>query len=57
MLARFFIDRPVLAWVISLVIVLLGRNIRGVAADCRVPGNLAAHGPGDGPVILAPMPR
>jgi multidrug efflux pump len=24
MLARFFIDRPVLAWVISLVIVLLG---------------------------------
>src|SRR5216117_4018514 len=28
MLARFFIDRPVLAWVISLVIVLLG----GIAA-------------------------
>jgi len=24
MLARFFIDRPVLAWVISLVIVMLG---------------------------------
>ena len=24
MLARFFIDRPVLAWVISIVIVLLG---------------------------------
>ena len=24
MLARFFIDRPVLAWVISLVIVLMG---------------------------------
>ena len=28
MLARFFIDRPVLAWVISVVIVLLG----GIAA-------------------------
>src|SRR5947207_14008385 len=28
MLARFFIDRPVMAWVISLVIVLLG----GIAA-------------------------
>src|SRR5271169_5603902 len=28
MLARFFIDRPVLAWVISIVIVLLG----GIAA-------------------------
>ena len=24
MLARFFIDRPILAWVISLVFVLLG---------------------------------
>ena len=24
MLARFFIDRPVLAWVISIVIVLMG---------------------------------
>src|SRR5437868_1749756 len=33
MLARFFIDRPVLAWVISVVIVLLG----GIAA-ALLPG-------------------
>jgi len=34
MLARFFIDRPVLAWVISIVIVLLGAS---PPASCRSP--------------------
>ena len=45
MLARFFIDRPVLAWVISIVIVLLGRDRRGPAADRPVPGDHAADRP------------
>ena len=29
MLARFFIDRPVLAWVISIIIILLGAIAAG----------------------------
>jgi len=33
-LARFFIDRPVLAWVISVVIILLGSSPR---PSCRSP--------------------
>src|ERR1700742_3526652 len=37
MLARFFIDRPVLAWVISLVIVLLGAIAAGFLPVAEYP--------------------
>src|SRR5262244_2750579 len=37
MLARFFIDRPVLAWVISLVIVLLGAIAAGFLPIAEYP--------------------
>ena len=43
MLARFFIDRPVLAWVISIVIILLGDITRlSFLPDRRVSGDHAA---------------
>src|SRR5262249_8105849 len=37
MLARFFIDRPVLAWVISIVIVLLGAIAAGFLPVAEYP--------------------
>src|ERR671937_3334534 len=37
MLARFFIDRPVLAWVISIVIVLLGGISAGLLPIAQYP--------------------
>src|SRR6476660_3621576 len=37
MLARFFIDRPVLAWVISIVIVLLGLIASGLLPIAQYP--------------------
>ena len=37
MLARFFIDRPVLAWVISVVIVLLGAIAVGFLPVAEYP--------------------
>src|SRR5712692_1478331 len=37
MLARFFIDRPVLAWVISIVIVLIGAIAAGVLPIAQYP--------------------
>ena len=37
MLARFFIDRPVLAWVISIVIVLLGALAAGFLPVAEYP--------------------
>src|SRR5271170_1404823 len=37
MLARFFIDRPVLAWVISIVIVLIGGIAVGLLPIARYP--------------------
>ena len=37
MLARFFIDRPVLAWVISVVIVLLGAIAAGFLPVAEYP--------------------
>jgi AcrB/AcrD/AcrF family len=37
MLARFFIDRPVLAWVISIVIVLLGAISAGFLPVAEYP--------------------
>src|SRR5262252_6331774 len=37
MLARFFIDRPVLAWVISIVIILLGAIAAGLLPIAQYP--------------------
>src|SRR5580704_6595785 len=37
MMARFFIDRPVLAWVISIVIVLIGGIAVGLLPIARYP--------------------
>src|SRR3954470_7730943 len=37
MLARFFIDRPVLAWVISIVIILLGAVSAGLLPIAEDP--------------------
>src|ERR1051325_8345533 len=37
MLARFFIDRPVLAWVISIVIILLGGIASGLLPIAQYP--------------------
>src|SRR5437660_9408807 len=37
MLARFFIDRPVLAWVISIVIVLMGLIASGLLPVAQYP--------------------
>ena len=37
MLARFFIDRPILAWVISIVIVLLGGISAGLLPVAQYP--------------------
>src|SRR5262245_32705752 len=37
MLARFFIDRPVLAWVISIVIILLGAIAAGLLPTAEYP--------------------
>src|ERR687887_1194129 len=37
MLARFFIDRPILAWVISIVIVLLGGLAAGLLPVAQYP--------------------
>src|SRR5436309_11574607 len=37
MLARFFIDRPVLAWVISIVIILLGGIAAGLLPIAQYP--------------------
>ena len=37
MIARFFIDRPVLAWVISVVIVLIGLIAAGLLPIAQYP--------------------
>src|SRR6266849_17869 len=37
MLARFFIDRPVLAWVISIVIILIGAIAAGLLPIAQYP--------------------
>ena len=42
MMARFFIDRPVLAWVISIIIVLMGLIS---AALCRLLNIRKSHRP------------
>ena len=47
MLARFFIDRPVLAWVISIVIVLLGGIAAALLPIAEYPGDHAADGSRD----------
>src|ERR1700733_14313099 len=59
MLARFFIDRPVLAWVISIVIVLLGGIAAGLLPIAQYPDitppivRVTAYYPGANAQVLA----
>src|SRR5947209_15093168 len=59
MLARFFIDRPVLAWVISVVIVLLGGIAAGLLPIAQYPEitpptvRVTASYPGASAVVVA----
>src|SRR3974377_2404820 len=59
MLARFFIDRPVLAWVISIVIVLIGLIASGLLPiaqypDVTPPGvRVTAYFPGANAQVVA----
>ena len=49
MLARFFIDRPIFAWVVSLVI-LLGGGVAALPPHRALPQHHAPHGAGDGAI-------
>src|SRR5262245_20524428 len=59
MLARFFIDRPVLAWVISLVIVLLGAIAAALLPVAQYPDvtpptvRVTANYPGASAIVVA----
>src|ERR1700758_4282871 len=59
MLARFFIDRPVLAWVISIVIILLGVIAAGLLPVSEYPEitpptvRVSANYPGASPQVVA----
>src|SRR5437773_824779 len=59
MLARFFIDRPVLAWVISVVIILLGAIAAGFLPVAEYPEitppnvRVTAYYPGANPQVVA----
>src|SRR5262245_55393998 len=59
MLARFFIDRPVLAWVISIVIILLGAITAGLLPVSEYPEiapptvRVSANYPGASPQVVA----
>ena len=59
MLARFFIDRPVLAWVISIVIILLGAIAAGLLPVAEYPEvspptvRVSANYPGASPQVVA----
>jgi multidrug efflux pump subunit AcrB len=59
MLARFFIDRPVLAWVISIVIILLGAIMAGLLPVSEYPEitpptvRVSANYPGASPQVVA----
>jgi multidrug efflux pump len=59
MLARFFIDRPVLAWVISIIIVLLGAITAGLLPIAEYPEitpptvRVTASYPGASPQVVA----
>ena len=46
MLSNFFIDRPIFATVLSIVIVILGGGHVPPVADCPVPGGCASRRPG-----------
>ena len=46
-MSRFFIDRPIFAWVLSIVIVISGLACVSVAADRAVSADRAADDPGD----------
>ena len=52
-MSRFFIDRPVFAWVLSIVIVAGRRRDAPRPADRPVPADRAAHDPGDDQLIPA----
>src|SRR3954447_8075400 len=59
MLARFFIDRPVLAWVISIIIILLGALAAGLLPVAEYPEvspptvRVSANYPGASPQVVA----
>src|SRR6476469_1816471 len=59
MLARFFIDRPVLAWVISIVIILLGAIAAGFLPVAEYPDvspptvRVTANYPGANATVVA----
>ncbi len=59
MFARFFIDRPVLAWVISIVIILLGAIAAGLLPVSEYPEitpptvRVSANYPGASPQVVA----
>src|ERR1700761_6397750 len=59
MLARFFIDRPVLAWVMSIVIILLGGVMAGLLPIAEYPEvspptvRVSANYPGASPQVVA----
>ena len=46
MFSNFFIDRPIFATVLSIVIVILGGGRLPPVADCPIPGGRASRGPG-----------
>ena len=55
-MAAFFIDRPVFAWVIAILIVLGGGTRHAGAAGRGLSRDRAARGDGVGRTILAPAP-
>ena len=55
--SRFFIDRPVFACVLSVVITLMGILAMRDAADLRIPGGGAAHDHHPRLLSRAPAPR
>jgi hypothetical protein len=56
-LSKFFIDRPIFAGVLSVLILLAGLIALRGAADLRVPGSRAADRSWCAPTTRAPIPR
>ena len=44
MVSRIFIGRPIFAWVIAIVVMLLGLGAIRLLPDCTIPGRRAAAG-------------
>ena len=55
--SRFFIDRPIFAGVLSILIFLAGLIVAAGAADLRISRGGAAVGGGARATIPAPTPR